>query len=65
MAVVGLQKGAPKKTFSKRRCSSKKKIKKTTSDVPEMKLFKLFIIGLKKKKTMVKRHCVDHTLFFS
>ena len=41
--------GAPKKTSSRRRCSSKKKIDKTTSDVPEIKLFKLFIIGLKKK----------------
>ena len=40
-----------------------KKIYETTSDVPEIKLFKLFIIGLKKNYTMVKRHCVGHTLF--
>ena len=55
--------GHAQKDVFKAAMFEQKKIEKTTSDVPEMKLFKLFIIGLKKNAT-VKRHCVGHTLFF-
>ena len=41
------------------------KIKKTTSDVPEKKLFKLFIIGLKKKDNGEAALCWSHFIFFS
>ena len=41
-----------------------KKIKKTTSDVPERKLFKLFIIGLKKKDNGEAALCCSHFIFF-
>ena len=41
-----------------------KKIKKTTSDVPEKKLFKLFIIGLKKKDNGEAALCWSHFIFF-
>ena len=41
-----------------------KKIKKTTSDVPEKKLFKLFIIGLKKKDNGEAASCWSHFIFF-
>ena len=56
--------GAPKKTSSRRSCSSKKKIYKTTSDVPEIKLFKLFIIGLKKKYNGEAALSWSHFIFF-
>ena len=55
--------GHAQKDVFKAAMFEQKKIEKTTSDVPEMKLFKLFIIGLK-KNAMVKRPCVGHTLFF-
>ena len=41
-----------------------KKIKKTTSDVPEIRLFKLFIIGLKKKDNGEAALCWSHFIFF-
>ena len=40
--------GHAQKDVFKAAMFEQKKIEKTTSDVPEMKLFKLFIIGLKK-----------------
>ena len=56
--------GAPNKTSLRRRFSSKKKMKKTTSDVPEKKLFNLFIIGLKKKDNGEAALCWSHFIFF-
>ena len=41
-----------------------KKMKKTTADVPEIKLFKLFIIGLKKKDNGEAALCWSHFIFF-
>ena len=41
-----------------------KQIKKTTSDVPEKKLFKLFIIGLKKKDSGEAALCWSHFIVF-
>ena len=41
-----------------------KKIKKTTFDVPEIKLFKLFIIGLKKNANGEAALCWSHFIFF-
>ena len=41
-----------------------KNIKKTTSDVPEIKLFKLFIIGLKKNDNGEAALCWSHFIFF-
>ena len=41
-----------------------KKIKKTTSDVSEKKLFELFIIGLKKKDNGEAALCWSHFIFF-
>ena len=41
-----------------------KKIKKRTSDVPEKKLFNLFIIGLKKKDNGEAALCWSHFIFF-
>ena len=42
----------------------RKKMKKTTSDVSEIKLFKLFIIGLKKKDSGEAALCWSHFIFF-
>ena len=39
-------------------------MKKTTFDVPEKKLFKLFIIGLKKKDNGEAALCWSHFIFF-
>ena len=41
-----------------------KKIKKTTSDVPEIRLFKLFIISLKKKYNGEAALCWSDFIFF-
>ena len=41
-----------------------KKIYKTKSDAPEIKLFKLFIIGLKKKYSGEAALCSSHFIFF-
>ena len=41
-----------------------KNIKKTTSDVPEIKLFKLFIIGLKKNDNGEAALCWSQFIFF-
>ena len=41
-----------------------KTIIKTTFNVPEMKLFKLFIIGLKKKYNGEAVLCWSHFIFF-
>ena len=41
-----------------------KTILKTTFDVPEMKLFKLFIIGLKKKYNGEAALCWSYFIFF-
>ena len=43
----------------------KKKIYKTTSDVPETKLFKLFIISLSKKYNGEAALCWSHFISFS
>ena len=42
-----------------------KKIYETTSDVPEIKLFKLFIIGLKKNYNGEAALCWSHFISFS
>ena len=40
-------------------------MKNTTFDVPEKKLFNLFIIGLKKKDNGEAALCWSHFIFFS
>ena len=40
-----------------------KKMKKTTSDVPEIRLFKLFIISLKKNDNGEAALCWSHFIF--
>ena len=56
--------GHAQKDVFKAAMFEQKKIEKTTSDVPEMKLFKLFIIGLKKKCNGEAALCWSHFIFF-
>ena len=63
MAVVGLQRARSKRRLGGGDVPTKK-MKKTTSDVPEIKLFKLFIIGLKKKDNGEAALCWSHFIFF-
>ena len=64
MAVVGLQRARPIRRLGGGDVPSKKKMKKTTFDVPEKKLFNLFIIGLKKKDNGEVALCWSHFIFF-
>ena len=64
MAVVGLQRARPIRRLRGGDVRAKKEVLKTTSDVPEKKLFKLFIIGLKKKDSGEAASCWSPFIFF-
>ena len=56
--------GRAQKDFFEAAMLEQKTILKTTFDVPEMKLFTLFIIGLKKKYNGEAVLCWSHFIFF-